>query len=851
MRTDRREVDADAADVVDATARMQRVRTAFFQAVEQPPERWREIVAQECAGDEALLEEVMRLLAADQSDFELDLAAVSLGDASEGEERIGDIVAQYRLTRVLGSGGMGTVYEGVRADGVFDQRVAVKLIRSQLGASGMAARFRRERQILAALEHRNIARLLDGGATTQGEPYFVMEYVEGKSITEYCDERTLSIRERMRLFLQVCAAVHHAHGKLIVHRDLKPANMLVSEDGSVKLLDFGVAKLLGAQDGGTATITQSVSRQLTPEYASPEQLRDEPASVASDVYSLGIVLYELVAGKRPHDLPSRSPLAALRAVEGGTPRPSAVATGGAAEKTGESSVARLRKRLAGEVDNIVNQALRADPERRYESAEQLADDIRRYLDGRVVRAQPDSVVYRARKFSRRHWVSVTAATIAIVSLVGGAIGLGLQARRVEIERQRGARVNAFLQKVLSSSDTRWVATGQSTRTMMSIAEVLDDAAKRATVDLARDPVVESAVRKVLGGTYTAMSRWPEAEAQQTRALQLDRQLHAAPVPDIAGDYRDLGISRLGQGDHRAADTLFRAALKLCETHGLKADTAHVCGHSLNDLGLVMLRRNDLVAAESLLKLTLGVARQAAGPVHPAVAIVLTELADVRTAKGDLVGAETLFRQALDMFKQLGPRDFSERASSLGGLALVLETTGRYQEAVQLLEDESRLIDRTEGPTHPDAGLNWIHLGGVHRQMGDGRLARIETDRGLAILEGRLFTTNSFYSKIKAYQALQLIAQGEPLRAKTMLDSVLVVTQARYSPDDPRYGEVRSAMGKSLLALNQASQAEAAFTECVALFSRALGAGHPWTKEAAADLAMAIEARKHQQPHARA
>jgi serine/threonine protein kinase/Tfp pilus assembly protein PilF len=831
-------------NTTEAALRLQRARAVFDLAVDQPPERWHAIVAGEARDDRALHDDVMRLLAADQADdFRLELSALSIGDPSEGEERIGDIVAQYRLTRVLGSGGMGTVYEGVRADRVFDHRVAVKLIRTQLGARGMAARFRRERQILAALEHRNIARLLDGGTTPQGEPYFVMEYVEGKPITHYCDEKRLSVRERLRLFLQVCAAVHHAHGRLIVHRDLKPANMLVSDDGSVKLLDFGVAKLLGAQDGVASTMTNTTTQQLTPEYASPEQLRDEPASVASDVYSMGMVLYEVLAGKRPFDLPTRSPLAVLRAMEGGIPRASLAVTATAARNAGESSETRLRRALRGEVDNIVNRALHAEPGRRYESAEQLADDIRRYLDGRAVHAQPDSALYRMRKFTRRHWISVSVATVAVITLASASIGISLQARRVEIERARSARVNAFLQKVLSSPDTRWVATGQSTRTKVSIADVLDDAAARASVDLAGDPAVEAAVRKVLANTYRAMSRWKAAETQEQLALRLHRTANAAPVPDIASDLNGLGMARLTQGDSRTADTLFRAALSLCERNSQKADTAHVCAHSLNNLGLAQLQEHDLPAAETTLARTLALARQVAGPVHPAVGVVVGELGDVRWAKGDLDGAERFYRESLEIFKQLGPRDYPERASSLGGLALVLETRGRYTEAVSLLQEENRVIERTEGPTHPDVGLNWVHLGGVHRQMGNLALAKAETERGMAIYEGRLLPTDLYYTKILTYVALVKLATGEAERAKALLDTAVRVARARYGGDDPRICEAESAMGKTLVALGRSSEAVPMLAGCVAAFGRTIGVRHPWTVSAAEDLAVARSAQR--------
>ncbi|MDQ2889837.1 MAG: serine/threonine protein kinase, partial [Gemmatimonadota bacterium] len=444
------------------------IRDVFDRVVEEPKSEWRDI-ARSLAGDnDALFTDVVDLLAVYAHDAIPWENPRLLSDGlltADLEARVSQLVGRYRLVRLLGRGGMGAVYEAVRADDEYDQRVAVKLVAPQFGAPSMASRFRRERQILASLEHRNIARILDGGTTDKGEPFFVMEYVEGKPITEYCDEHRLAVHDRLRLFLQVCAAAQHAHSKLIVHRDLKPANMLVASDGSVKLLDFGVAKLLGQTDGawngaagtvmllgapaptpeyasaeqpgdeplftgsdvdssgrdlatpgGSDTFTQS-GHPLTPEYASPEQLRDEPASVSSDVYSLGVVLYELLAGRRPFNIKSRTAAAALRALQGNTPAPSQAITATAAEHAGESGGERLRERLTGELDNVVRKAIRSDPGARYLSVEQLAADLQAYLHGFPVSAQPDTHGYRARKFVLRHVPAVTAACVATVAML--------------------------------------------------------------------------------------------------------------------------------------------------------------------------------------------------------------------------------------------------------------------------------------------------------------------------------------------------------------------------------------------------------------------------------------------------
>lgn len=826
-----------------ATARLERVCAIFEQATAEQPEAWDSVVAQAAGDDVALYDEVMRLLRAARDDaFHLDHPSLSLGDsadASNGNERVGQVVARYKLVRLIGYGGMGTVYEGIRADDEYRQRVAVKLIKSNVGAPGMSSRFRRERQILAALEHRNIARLLDGGATEQGEPFFVMEYVEGVPITKYCDDHRLSVQRRLQLFLQACAAVQHAHGKLVVHRDLKPANILVTADGSVKLLDFGVAKLLAGHDGGNTTDSETVThigRPLTPEYASPEQLRDEPASTASDVYSLGVVLFELLSGRRPFEPESRSPVAVLRTIERGTPRPSTIATADAASRVGEASAARLRKRLSGELDNIVSKAINPDVQRRYNSVEQLTGDVRRYLDGRPVLAQPDSAAYRARKFVWRHPGATSGVGLALVALAVGSVAATLQARRAEAERAKGARIGVFLQTMLTAPDTRWYAVGHSDRARVMMTDVLDDAAQRAGTDLAGDPAVEAAVRKALGQTYAAMSRYGDADRELTHALQVDRRAGAPAVPDIIGDLRDVGLVQLSRGENLSAEATFSDGLALCRTHGESADTAHVCAHLTNDLGLALLKERDFATADRLFTQVLGVARRAFGPVHPAVGVVLRELADVQYALGHLAPAESLYRQSLDIFTRSGPRKYGEAASSLGGLALVLEIQGRLTEADSLLREEDALIVQTEGTDHPDVGLNLVHLGAIHRMMGNLDLARQETERGMRLLAGRLQSTDTYYTKLWTYDALMLLSTGRTAEADSVMARTLTTAERVYRADDPWLAEAQAARAATLRALGGRQEAVRLLTRSHEVFERAFGAGHPETLETARALA---------------
>ena len=362
-------------------------------------------------------------------------------------------VGPYTLIREIGSGGMGTVYLGVRSDDEFQKRVAVKVLKRGMDTESIVRRFRNERQILASLEHPFIAGLLDGGSTSEGLPYFAMEYVEGQRIADYCESHQLDTGERLELFRKVCSAIQYAHQNLIIHRDIKPANVLVTDDGTPKLLDFGIAKLLNPElAGDTMAPTMIGPQMMTPEYASPEQVRGEQVTTATDVYSLGVLLYELLTGRRPYVLTSRTPAEIARVVCNSVPVPPSTAVtqaiGSAAdattaapegtdqERTRTVDVERLRRRLAGDLDNIVLKALSKDPARRYASVDQLSEDIRRHMAGLPVIARRDTFGYRATKFVARNRLAVGAAALVFLALVAGVVGTTWQAREARRERAR-------------------------------------------------------------------------------------------------------------------------------------------------------------------------------------------------------------------------------------------------------------------------------------------------------------------------------------------------------------------------------------------------------------------------------
>ena len=437
-----------------------KVKEIFSAALELKPDERVSFLNTACAADENLRSEVLGLLSAHDSsgDFIQHPAVVDVGflvsDTNHSAAAAGQHIGTYEIIRELGRGGMGAVYLASRADEAFDKQVALKLIKRGMDSDAIIKRFVMERQILANLDHPNIARMIDGGTTEDGLPYFVLEYIEGTTITRYCDEHKLNTLERLKLFLQVCAAVQFAHQNLIVHRDLKPSNIIVTKDGTPKLLDFGIAKLLSVDSA--LVETETIGRLFTPEYASPEQLRGLPITTTSDVYSLGVVLYELLSGHRPFSLASRSAEEIARMITTSEPlKPSVVITRHEAmphaddghhsltpegiSRTREGNVDKLRRRLVGDLDNILLKALRKEPERRYASVQDLSADLQRHLTGLPVLAREDTFAYRAGKFIQRNKASVAAAAVVAITLISATVVTTWQATVAKRERAKAER----------------------------------------------------------------------------------------------------------------------------------------------------------------------------------------------------------------------------------------------------------------------------------------------------------------------------------------------------------------------------------------------------------------------------
>ena len=591
-------------------------------------------------------------------------------DLLEPEPAEGRRVGPYRVVRELGRGGMGVVYLAERADGVFEQVVALKVVPGALASSSAVERFVRERQILARLEHPHIARLLDGGVTADGLPYFAMELVEGVPVTEHCRDSELSVDDRLALFVDVCDAVSYAHSQLTVHRDLKPSNVLVTAGGGVKLLDFGIAKLLDDSDE-SQTVTREVA--ATPQYAAPEQLRGEPVSTATDIWALGVLLYELLTDRRPFEVAGRDLEAQRRLVCEIDPEPPS-----AALRRADADAATVR-RLAGDLDTVTLGALRKEPERRYPSVEALAEDVRRHLEGLPVRVRPSTVRYRAGKFVGRHRVGVTAAVLVATSLLAGAAVALWQARERGREAVKAERVSSFLVQLFEGADP-YREGGEP----ISFEELLDVGVGQLDTELADEPEVRAEMLQVIGKVYENLQRPLKAAPLLEQAVALRRTTLGPSHLDLAESLLDLGRARHDLGEFDAAERLYEEALSI---RRLRLGTRSLeVAEVLSELSDLAYERADFERVERADREVLAIRREVLGSDHPEVATALNNLATVSGRLGRLEEAESLHRQALALRRARFGREHPDVAESWHNLAVVLERKGRLREAGEAVRE---------------------------------------------------------------------------------------------------------------------------------------------------------------------
>jgi serine/threonine protein kinase/tetratricopeptide (TPR) repeat protein len=690
-----------------------------------------------CGADPLLLSKVLFALGDQARDpaFWDEPADVSLEPLEPSPGMEGQRLGPYRIERKLGTGGMGDVYLAERADDEYQQRVAIKLVRSGVYSAQVQSRLRMERQILARLEHPNIARLLDGGRAPDGTPYLVMEYIDGEPIDRYCDRHRLDLNARIELVRTVCSAVHYAHQNLVVHRDLKPNNILVTADGTPKLLDFGIAKLLEThQSLHTLAVTHMDYRVMTPAHASPEQIRGDAITTASDIYVLGQLLYELLTGRRPFHLTGGRITDLERIVCEQDPLAPSVMVA----KTSEDSAilaneiagcrattpARLARDLKGDLDNIILMAMRKDAERRYRSAEQLALDLERHAKGEPVTATRDTWTYRARKFVRRHAIGVMTAAIGVAMLAAFAVVTLVQAQRIArerdiaaIERTRAEQVSSFLIELFELSDPT-----KSRGNQVTARELLDIGARRVSTGLADQPESRAVLLNTIGKVYGSLGLYKDEIALHREALESRRALRGDKHPDVAQGMAALGEALRQQGEFLQAEEALTAALAMQRELLGNEDVA--LATTLNSLGRLAQQRGAYDAAQGYFDQALELYRRHGMLRRTEAASTFNDMAALALERGRTDEAAHLYKTALDIDRIALGNDHPYVAIHIQNLALTQHRQGHWENAAPLYEESVALMQRVLGPDHPSTLDAMANFGNFLRQRGD--LARAET-----------------------------------------------------------------------------------------------------------------------------
>ena len=810
---------------------------------------------------------------------------------SMAEARIGP----YRLLHTLGAGGMGEVFLAERADAQFEQRVAIKVVTGGNFSRSVQSRLKVERQILAQLDHPNIAHLLDGGSLPDGTAYLVMEYVDGLPIDAYCDANRLDVIARLKLFQTVCAAVHYAHRNLVVHRDLKPSNILVNAAGVPKLLDFGIAKLLDDRQAvhNTVAMTHANLRIMTPDHASPEQVRGLPITTSSDVYVLGVLLYRLLTGVGPFVIASSRLTDIERAIgDKDPPLPSHIVTTGEPAQSSalaaarDTTAGRLRRQLKGDLDNIVLMAMRKEPERRYGSSQQMASDIQRYLDGKPVIARRDTMAYRSTKFVRRHWLPVTVGASMFALILAFATTAYVQAARIAAERDRVAEqremaererlraeeISTFLVDLFKLTDL-----DENRANQVTARELLDSGAKRLRAGLQNQPASKAALLATVGAVYDSLGQFQDA------LPLLDESLHLQPQANDRARIvvlLELGRARMGAGDLANAEAPLQNALRLAQT-GFGAGSEEA-GRALWQLGRLRFQLGQIDAAKQLFQQSLGVleknpvpqtdlaavlddlakvysrqqrwtaAKQAyeraleldrhmLGEDHPRVTMHLNNLGVVAQNMGELKQAEVLYREAIRRHERDPGERRAETVLSKGNFGVLLQREGRLAEAEPLLRDAVAETVSLYGSDHYAAGYARVSLAILLQEKGAAAEAESEYRQALAIYDKALPPNHQFRAAALMHLALLLVDRGRAGEALSLSEQSIRIWSATSPDTSPSTAQAHSIHAFALAHLGRTHEAADELSRAVPLLLAARGPDDPavrlaegWLKSVRAD-----------------
>jgi serine/threonine protein kinase len=860
--------------------RWERIQTMFHRATELPADERDAFIGVESCGDAELAARVRRMLEADRVGGTIvdqplgSLAGQLMTDLIPTAMTFGP----YRVERLLGEGGMGVVYLAERSD--LHSRAAVKVLRDAWLSPERRERFAAEQRMLAQLNHPGIARLYDAGTLDDGTPWIAMEHVNGVSLTEYCRAHRCSLRERLRLFREVCDAVGHAHRHLIIHRDLKPSNIMVTPEGSVKLLDFGIAKQLEPDLLGD--LTRTGMRAMTPGYAAPEQLLGEPIGVHTDIYTLGVVLYELLAGRLPFDVSRSTPEAAAmlistRAAE----RPSLAARGIAGALV--AGVAEW-----ADLDVLCLTAMHPDAQRRYSTVEAFARDVDHFLRGQPLDARPDSVGYRLSKFARRHRLPLATAAAVVVSFIGlasfYAIRLATARDAALASAERAERVQNFTMDLFNGGDEE-----QGPADSLRVGTLVDRGVEQ-TQQLANEPAVQAEMFLTLGRVYMKLGRYDRADSLLRLSLETRRSALGVDHPDVAASLLVLADLRESEGKLPEAEQFARQAVTLLrrvrpprhpdipnamtelarmltlrqrfpEAIALLDESVRLqsasgtdprdLGKTLQVLGVTHFYAGHLAQADSIYRAGLAIDRRAYGGRHPQIASDIMNIGSVALQRADYVEAERAYREGEAMIEAWFGKDHLQTATPLFLLAQPLIKLSRSDEAVSLLKRALAIEDRVHTRPTPLQGKIFNALGVEASVRGDQAEAERSFLRSADIMRAIYGPTGTPVADAQANVAGTWIARHDYPRAERVLRDALATYAKTLSPGDLRIGLARAKLGRALVLQSRWQDAEPHLVAAYQILNKEAPKSE-WTTNARQDLSAAYtalgrmdDARKYQ------
>lgn len=780
-----------------------------------------------CADDKDLLDEVLSLLEQEDSEQLLEplvqiRSSLLFSDDSSGDQLIGP----YRLIRLLGTGGMGHVYLAVRNDEQFERFVALKVIKEGVVSDDVLSRFMGERQILASLNHSNISRLFDGGTTDSGLPWFAMEYVEGTPITEYCERGHLTLDKKLDLFLKVCSAVQYAHQNLVIHRDLKPANILITENGHPKLLDFGIAKLMDLeQDPG---VTQYQNRMMTPEYASPEQVKHDPVSTVSDVYSLGVLLYELLTGTLPYQFGKRSPAHIEDVISNEIPpKPSGISG---------------KTRLKGDLDNIILKALRKSPDERYSSVEQFAQDIQRYQNALPVTAQKDSFSYRTGKFLQRHkWSVAVSAAVSILILSFATVTyiqsktIGARAIEAENERDRAEEISNFLVDLFASVDP-----SEAQDESLTAIELLHRGAERVETDLSDQPDLQANLFLVISEVYESLGLFDEGISMAENALAVQRAYFGDASLEAATSLNAIGWLNHERGNFDAADSLLQSALQM--RYELLGSNHLDVARTLNDLAVLKQSQGDFAATDTLLLQSLDIRRKLLGADHESVGITLSNYAALQYVMGDLEGAIESMDEVLRNFRINFGEKHLRIAVALNNLGAFLSANKELEKAEAVYREALQIRYDLVGEEHPSVAYSLAHLGNLLREKKEYSEAEEMILKSLNLRkkllgEGHIVVGHSYRT-----MGILYFERGDYDEAERYFTLALNTFRNLFPDGHTDNAEILHLLGEVYLEMNDPVRAEPVFREAMETRTRFYAEGDTRTAESMIKLGVSLVGR---------